>query len=223
MTEIEQQESPDSTSEGTVTEAPKATSKASETSVSVVEEDEQESLPDVSVTEEVSEAAEPDGAPESYEPFSMPEGVDSLDDEVLTTFGDAAKALGLSQDKAQALVDAVAPKIQGRQQEAFKAQVQTWANEVASDPEIGGEKLDESVSLARKAYRMGASPKLQELLKTSGLDVHPEMVRMFRYFGSRLSEDKIVDGGEAASPTVEGDVFTNPSVHMQRLYKKHLG
>ena len=85
------------------------------------------------------------------------------------------------------------------------------------------EKLDESVTLARKAYRMGASPALQDLLQKSGLDVHPEMVRMFRYFGSRLSEDKIVDGGEAPSSSVPtGDVFNDPGVHMDRLYKKHL-
>ena len=75
----------------------------------------------------------------------------------------------------------------------------------------------------RKAYRMGASPALQDLLQKSGLDVHPEMVRMFRYFGSRLSEDKIVDGGEAPSSSVSaGDVFNDPGVHMDRLYKKHL-
>ena len=227
MTETEQVESPESTSEGTVTEAP-VTEAAPEQEatpqekVSVTEAEEQETAPEKTETPS-SDVVEPEGAPETYEDFNTPEGVDSLDEDVLTTFSDTAKELNLSQDKAQSLVDAIAPKMQLRQKEVFKAQVQTWANETATDPEIGGDRLDESVSLARKAYRKGASPELQELLKTSGLDVHPEMVRMFRYFGSRLSEDKIVAGGEAPSAAVEGDVFTNPGVHMNRLYKKHLG
>ncbi len=223
MTEIEQSENPESTSEGTATEVVETTPATDQQTVSVVQDTEPQTAEQSSDQPSEPAAVEPEGAPESYEAFSTPEGVDSLDDDVLTTFADTAKELNLSQDKAQSLIDAVTPKMQARQQEAMKAQVQTWANEVASDPEIGGEKLDESVSLARKAYRMGASPALQDLLKKSGLDVHPEMVRMFRYFGGRLSEDKVVDGGEAPSSTAaSGDVFTNPGVHMDRLYKKHL-
>ena len=219
MTEIEQSESPESTSEGTATEVVETT----QDTVSVVAETEtQTAEPSPDATSE-QPAVEPEGAPESYEAFTTPEGVNSLDDDVLTTFADTAKELNLSQDKAQSLIDAVTPKMQARQQEMLKTQMQTWANEVASDPEIGGEKLDESVTLARKAYRMGASPALQDLLQKSGLDVHPEMVRMFRYFGSRLSEDKVVDGGEAPSSSAPtGDVFNDPGVHMDRLYKKHL-
>ena len=53
------------------------------------------------------------------------------------------------------------------------------------------------------------------------LDVHPEMVRMFRYFGSRLSEDKVVKGGDApATKGLSGDVFNNPGPTMDRLYGK---
>lgn len=223
MTETEQTESPESTSEGTVTESVETPTETSQESVSVVEQAETQVDKATSDEQSESSAVEPEGAPESYEPFSTPEGVDSLDDDVLTTFADTAKELELPQDKAQALIDAVTPKMHARQQEAFNAQVQSWANEVASDPEIGGEKLDQSVSLARKAYQMGASPALQDLLKQSGMDVHPEMVRMFRYFGSRLSEDKVVDGGEAPSSSeLTGDVFNSPGKHMDRLYKKHL-
>lgn len=223
MTEIEQSESPESTSEGTATEVVEATPETQTESVSVISNTEPQTTEQGSGDSPEPSAVEPEGAPESYADFSTPEGVAAMDDDVLTTFATTAKELQLSQDKAQSLINAVAPKMQARQQEAFKVQVQTWAEEVASDPEIGGENLDQSVSLARKAYQMGASPALQGLLQKSGLDVHPEMVRMFRYFGGRISEDKVVDGGEAPSSTaLSGDVFSNPGAHMDRLYKKHL-
>jgi len=211
--------------EGTPAQVEPQTEQIEQSSVSIVEgEAEQQTTEQSTPTEEPS-SAEPatvveTGAPDVYEQFSTPEGVDSLDTDVLATFETTAKELDLSQDKAQSLIDAVAPRIAERQKEALQAQVQTWANEVAADPEIGGAKLDESVGLARKAYRMGASAELQSLLKASGLDVHPEMVRMFRYFGSRLSEDKVVEAGDAPAKNVAGDVFNNPGPTMDRLYGK---
>jgi hypothetical protein len=212
--------------EGTPAPAETQTESTEQSSVSLVAGDAdqqttEQSTPSEEPSSDESAAVVPEGAPDAYEQFSTPEGVDSLDTDVLATFETTAKELDLPQSKAQTLIDSVAPRIAERQKAVLAAQVQTWANEVASDPEIGGPKLDESVGLARKAYRMGASNELQSLLKTSGLDVHPEMVRMFRYFGSRLSEDKVVDGGDApATQGMSGDVFNNPGPTMDRLYGK---
>lgn len=224
MTETQETATPE-LQEGTPAPAEPQTEQTEQSSVSIVEGEAEQQTTEQSTPAEEQSAPESttvaeEGAPHSYEQFSTPEGVDSLDKDVLATFETTAKELNLSQDKAQSLIDAVAPRIAERQKEALQAQVQTWANEVAADPEIGGAKLDESVGLARKAYRMGASKELQSLLKTSGLDVHPEMVRMFRYFGARLSEDKVVEAGDAPTNTVAGDVFNNPGPTMDRLYGK---
>jgi|TARA_R110002110_G_scaffold158976_2_gene356601 hypothetical protein len=225
VTETQETDTPE-LQEGTPAPAETPTESTEQSSVSIVEGDAEQqpteqSTPPAEPGSEAPAAVVPEGAPETYEQFSTPGGVDSLDSDVLATFETTAKELDLPQDKAQSLIDSVAPRIAERQKQVLATQVQTWANEVASDPEIGGAKLDESVGLARKAYRMGASNELQSLLKTSGLDVHPEMVRMFRYFGSRLSEDKVVKGGDApATKGLSGDVFNNPGPTMDRLYGK---
>tara|TARA_R110002096_G_scaffold62644_2_gene154603 strand:+ start:563 stop:994 length:432 start_codon:yes stop_codon:yes gene_type:complete len=142
-----------------------------------------------------------------------------LDEGVLTKFGETAKELNLSQDNAQKLIDSIAPTIQERSTAKIEAQVQEWADETASDSELGGDRLSETMSTARKAYQMGASEKLQGLLKQTGLDVHPEMVRMFHYFGGRISEDKVVNGGTpSATAGISGDVFSNTALHAKKLY-----
>lgn len=165
------------------------------------------------------DATSPESAPESYETFTVPDGTDSLDEGVLTKFGETAKELNLSQDNAQKLIDSIAPTIQERSTAKIEAQVQEWADETASDSELGGDRLSETMSTARKAYQMGASEKLQGLLKQTGLDVHPEMVRMFHYFGGRISEDKVVNGGTpSATAGISGDVFSNTALHAKKLY-----
>ena len=226
MTETQETATPE-LQEGTPAPAETQTEVTEQSSVSLVEGEADQQTTDQSTPVSAEPSSEepapvaPEGAPEVYELFSTPEGVDSLDKDVLATFESTAKELNLPQDKAQSLIDSVAPRIAERQKEALQAQVQTWANEVASDPEIGRDKLEESVGLARKAYRLGASPELQSLLKASGLDVHPEMVRMFRYFGNRLGEDKVVTGGDSPpASAVTGDVFNDPGPTMDRLYGK---
>lgn len=216
----------ENTSEGNAAATEEVTTNdTAQADVSVITDDvepEQDNAGDSAADAAADEADTQEGAPESYEAFQTPDGVDSLDDDVLTTFSESAKELNLSQDKAQSLINSVAPKIQAQQKAALETAQQNWANEVASDPEIGGDKLSETMSLARKAYRSGASPKLQALLKESGLDVHPEMVRMFRYFGGRQSEDKVVEGGDAPVKTAKGDAFSDTPGNAKKLYKKHL-
>lgn len=165
------------------------------------------------------DATSPESAPESYETFTVPEGSGSLDEGVLAKFGETAKELNLSQDNAQKMIDSLVPTMQEKQAAKMEAQVQAWADETASDKELGGDRLTETMSTARKAYQMGASEKLQGLLKQTGLDVHPEMVRMFHYFGDRISEDKVVNGGTPSAPaSIEGDVFSNTALHAKKLY-----
>ena len=73
---------------------------------------------------------EPDGAPEAYEDFSFPEGVE-IDSELLTEATDIFKESGLKQDQAQKLVDfhsKTMRQVVEAQQAAFDQQVAEWEN-----------------------------------------------------------------------------------------------
>tara|TARA_S200002703_G_scaffold160089_2_gene176891 strand:+ start:792 stop:1496 length:705 start_codon:yes stop_codon:yes gene_type:complete len=209
------------------TETPTTEQSTEQSSVSIVEDDaeqQNQQTDEVSVDESSTEqeSTEPEGAPESYEDFTTPEGVDSMGADILATYGEVAKELNLSQEQAQKMLDTVAPKIAAQHEATLTEQAQTWANEAANDPDFGGPNLKQNVAAARKAYRMGASEKLQSLLKESRMDVHPEMLKMFKFFGERVSEDKVVNEGDEAdtAPGLTGDVFNAPSKTMDSFYGK---
>ncbi|MCH2219623.1 MAG: protease [Aquabacterium sp.] len=154
-------------------------------------------------------APEPDGAPETYD-FKLPDGV-QMDDKGLEAFGQWAKGHNLTQDKAQTLLESLAPAIAQRQAEQVAAVRQQWADESKADKEFGGDKLDESLAVAKKAHDAFASDGFKELLKQSGLGNHPEVIRTFLRIGKAISEDTLVLGAGQRKPSAE------PSV-AQRMY-----
>lgn len=145
--------------------------------------------------------AKPQGAPEKYE-FQAPEGA-TFDDGVLGAFSDVAKELDLPQDKAQRVIDKVLPAMQARQVEQageFYAEIggppDTWAASSTADKEFGGDKLAESLAVAKKARDAFGTPELTTLLNKTGLGNHPEIVRVFYRAGLAISEDRLVTGGQ---------------------------
>lgn len=74
-----------------------------------------------------SEADKPaEGAPEKYEEFKAPEGT-MLDAAVMQQFGEVAKELNLPQDKAQDVVNKMAPIMVQRQMEQIAGISKQWA------------------------------------------------------------------------------------------------
>lgn len=149
--------------------------------------------------------AKPQGAPEKYE-FQAPEGA-AFDDDVLGAFSDVAKELDLPQDKAQLVIDKVLPAMQARQAEQageFYAEIggppDTWAASSTADKEFGGDKLAESLAVAKKARDAFGTPELTTLLNKTGLGNHPEIVRVFYRAGLAISEDRLVTGGQGGQP-----------------------
>lgn len=131
-------------------------------------------------------------------PFELkaPEGK-QFDAEVLGTYTEAAKALGLKVDAAQTLLDKVAPVLEARQAQQI-AEVRTqWESATKADKEIGGDKLATSLATAKKALDAFGSPELRQLLESTGLGNHPEIVRAFAKAGSAISEDRFVSGQSA--------------------------
>ena len=146
-------------------------------------------------------AADP-GAPEQYE-FAAPEGK-SFDATVIEAYSEVAKELNLSQDKAQKVLDKVAPVIEARQLEQVNALRAEWLTATKADTEFGGDKLDENIAIAKRGLDAYGSPALKQLLNSSGLGNHPEIIRAFYKAGQTVSEDGIVHG--KAAPVSKDDV-----------------
>jgi hypothetical protein len=136
--------------------------------------------------------------------FDAPEGVE-LDQGDLAKFTDIAKELKLPADAAKKLVDLAASREVARA-EAFAKQVETWGNEVKADPELG---KAENVAIAKRTIDTFGTPELRDLLNSTGMGNHPEVVRMALKIGKAISEDTFVAGrtGSAPTPRSHADVL----------------
>lgn len=164
-----------------------------------------EETPEAKAQREAAEKAAKDAVPETYADFKVPEGLE-LNGEVLTEFQGLAKELGLSQEKAQKLIDLQTKLAQGGEQErqqqlqqALDAQAKQWTDQIKADPELGGEKFEASKQVAVKAMAQFGNDALRHILNESGLGNHPELFRLFHKVGQAISEDKIVIPGSDAS------------------------
>lgn len=129
--------------------------------------------------------------PESYE-FKMPDGV-ALDQAAATEFTAIAKELKLDQATAQKVAD-VGAKMAQRQAEAHATLVESWVEQVKTDKDIGGDKLNENLAVARKALETFGTPELRDVLNSTGLGNHPAVIKAFYKAGMAVSEDRMVTG-----------------------------
>ncbi|MBV4480519.1 hypothetical protein [Pseudomonas khavaziana] len=147
----------------------------------------------------------PVGAPEAYEDFTLPEGME-MDVEILGEFKNLAKELNIPQAKAQQLID-FQSQLANKQAEAYQAavtkQAQDWAAEIKNDPEIGGENYEKSVASAIKVIQSFGDPALTELLNTSGLGNHPSLFKFCHRISAAISEDKFVMPGSQTNAPKE--------------------
>ena len=143
--------------------------------------------------------------PETYE-FKLPEGV-TLDTEVTTELADLSKEFGLSQENAQKVADLgvkLSQKWAADQVKALEASGTEWAAATQSDAEIGGDKLDASLAAGQRALKELGTPALTELLKTSRLGNHPEVIRFFARVGEKVSADKkLLTTGNGATTSMD--------------------
>jgi FtsZ-interacting cell division protein ZipA len=147
-----------------------------------------------------TETGQPQGTPGVYE-FKAPEGM-SYDQQVLGTYTEVAKELGLSQEAAQKMLDRLAPALQQRTAEQVTTISNEWAEQARSDKEFGGDKLAENLSVAKKALDAFGGPQLVSLLNESGLGNHPELIRFFYRAGKAISGDRFVTGSSGAGKGV---------------------
>jgi hypothetical protein len=148
-----------------------------------------------------TQAEKPQGAPEKYE-FKAPEGRE-FDAEIIGKYSEIAKELNLTQDAAQKLVETMGPKIAERQMAQVEAIRNEWAQQSQIDKEFGGDKLNENMSVAKKALDAFGTPELRTLLVQSGLGNNPEVIRFMFRAGKAISEDTFVGSspGAGGKPT----------------------
>ncbi len=161
-----------------------------------------------------------EGAPETYD-FTDAEGAKLEDSGVVTTFGEVAKEANLTQDQAQTMLSKLTESLQKDQVSRTEALTQEWAASAREDKEFGGDKLSENMATAKVAYSKFASPELRELMKATGLETHPEVIRMFYRAGRALSDDSFVGEGSSTSSGpdfTKGSVFDNADAAAKVLF-----
>lgn len=156
-----------------------------------------------------SDQDKPEGAPEQYAEFQLPEGF-QVDTVVMGEFQTLAKELNLPQETAQKLVDLQA-KVETARAEAFSQQVNDWKSSCQNDKEYGGKDFEANAAVANKALVEYGSPELVKMLQETQLGNHPEMVRAFYKIGKQLEEG----GSKRASASASGkmkmtDIYKDP-------------
>lgn len=136
------------------------------------------------------------GAPEAYEEFTIPEGMQA-DEQAMAEFHEFARGLNLPQEQAQSLLEYHAKHVQ----QLFSEQVSEWegirkgwVDEVKKDPEIGGKAFDESMRHVAAAMKTFGSSELRQALDASGMGDNPELVRFFYRVGKLVSEPDFLNG-----------------------------
>lgn len=179
-------------------------------------------------------------APENYEPFNLPQGIDANNPEVQGMFNEAQglfKKSNLTQAQAQELVDFHFKALEATKkqwmggavnaEELFMQQAQKecnkWGEETKRDPEFGGANLNQSkvwinkaiAELGRRLPRFGGqSGVLKAFTETTGAINHPVIWATLALIGRDfLSEDKFVRGNNGARP-----VDNSPEGMARRLY-----
>lgn len=148
------------------------------------------------------EGGKPEGAPEAYEAFNLPENF-KLEGERLNQATEFFKGNNFTQAQAQAAVDLftkLASEDAGAMAQALDAarqqQVETWGQQAK---DALGDKYDETVGLARTAVQHVNDPELTEAFNELGWGNHPALIRAFAKFGESMRDSKVEGLGGATA------------------------
>ena len=178
-------------------------------------EGEEEKKPLTEEEQKVADAAKAraDGAPETYEEFKLPDGMER-DTAQEASFQEFAKGAQFTQEQAQAIVDFEIERQAGfvaDQTSKWADTTANWLVEAKKDPEIGGAKYDESVEYANQAIqKFGSVGLVDDVFKALGLGNHPEMIRSWAKVGKALAEGGVTTGragGENSQLTLAQRIY----------------
>lgn len=151
-------------------------------------------------------------APDSYS-FTAPEGV-TLSDEFVGSYSEVARELNLTQEKAQKLIGKVLPAYKAQVQAENEALHEQWHKQSSEDKDIGGDKLPLTIKAAHRAIAAFGSKGFGELLSTSPIGSHPEVLKFLANVARTLKEDTPVMGGSGP------DAEDADAARARKLYPK---
>lgn len=150
--------------------------------------------------------------PEKYE-LKAPEGF-TLDEAMTAEASVLFKEDGLTQERAQKYVDFYAAKskasIEAAMNSSFEAMKTTrkgWADEIKSDPVLGGRLGQVRENLGRALDTLGDAKlanEFREAMDFTGAGDHPAFVRVINKWAEMLTEGKVVRGPGPVPPKAPG-------------------
>ena len=174
--------------------------------------------------------SEPKAAPEKYEDFKLPEGVE-LKGEQLTAATALFKEMGLPQDAAQKLVDFHTAQMKAAADgpaNALRDMRADWQAKTHADPDIAKVVVDGKTGLdavkinVAKVFSAIGNEKLvndfKEVMNLTGVGDHPAFINVINKLAGFVTEGKHVAGGK---PSVHGQSpggAATPPTAAQALY-----
>lgn len=155
------------------------------------------------------EEAKP-AVPEKYE-FKAPEGM-KLDQAMVDKFTPIAKEMGLSQEKAQKLVDLYADAMKASEASVKAVYEKFLSDSKAETIKSLGAEWRQEISFAAKTRDRLLSPETIEELNNAGLSNRISLIRDLIKIGKMISEDTLVSGGSGdanAGKTYADQMYPN--------------
>ena len=157
-------------------------------------------------------------APIKYEAFKLPDGL-KLDDKELGKFTELAGKAQIPQDVAQSLVDLYIAERQNDVVQAARRTASarsgirlndTWKTEIRNDPDLGGNRLETSLSLAKAVVEEYLTPAEQAEymahMRNNGMGNFKLHVKLLHNIGRAMNvfEDGIVPANAQAPKAQKG-------------------
>ena len=133
--------------------------------------------------------------------FIFPEGV-KVNEEKVKSFIAIAKELKLTKEQAQKLVDLDCKNIIDTDK-AFTAMKEGWKADTLKEL---GDNAEHKLGEAALAFKQFGDDEFVKLMKDTGLENHPAVVRVFRNIGSKIATDTTVpatSNGVKSSKTMQ--------------------
>lgn len=124
-----------------------------------------------------------------------------IDPAFIDRYGALAKKYGMDRENAASLLKEAAAVMNRMDAETVGEQARKWQSQSRNDREFGGSAIDANLSVAKRALDTYGTPELKELMETTGMGNHPEVIRFFFRVGKTLMEDGFMpsEGARTAS------------------------
>ena len=143
---------------------------------------------------------------EKYDYLKFTDNGFELDKDLLKKFQSIASKLNLSDESCSMLLD-IALEMSKKQRAIYEKDeklkldenVKKYDDMFKNDPELpklNSLKVKEYMNVANNAYSSLCSNSLKELLKKTGLNFHPELIKLFHTIGELMNEDSLTYSGK---------------------------